>query len=188
MDMNNKIIFSKCQIDEGMVVSGKKFKGMEIFYNSDGYGYSLLHPNEVPKIEKQLQKGKCFDHKDLLHLCDSRYLLLLKIVKANAIGYSSEALDRSLYLPALIKIMEIQFFDHSNIEIAFLIYRHLRENLDLDKNTISEIAGAMIINTTFDLTHFNDFEEGYEKMGKEELAVYLDKKLPNKINVKATKI
>lgn len=64
----------------------------------------------------------------------------------------------------------------------------MRENLDLDKNTISEIAGAMIINTTFDLTHFNDFEEGYENMMKEELAVYLDKKLPNKINVKATKI
>jgi len=121
-------------------------------------------------------------------LCDSRYLLLLKIVKANAIGCSSEALDRSLYLPALIKIMEIQYFDHSNIEIAVLIYRHLRENLDLDKNTISAIAGAMIINTSFDLTHFNDFEERYDNMRREELAVYLHKKIPNKVHVKAIKI
>jgi len=186
--MNNKIIFSKCQIDNGVVASGKKYKDMKIFYNSDGYGYSLLHPNEVLKIEKQLLEGKCFDHKDLLHLCDSRYLLLLKIVKANAIGCSSEALDRSLYLPALIKIMEIQYFDHSNIEIAVLIYRHLRENLDLDKNTISAIAGAMIINTSFDLTHFNDFEERYDNMRREELAVYLHKKIPNKVHVKAIKI
>lgn len=186
--MKNKIRFSKCQINDGMVVAGKKFKDMEIFYNSDGYGYSLLHPNEVLEIEKQLQKGKCLDHKDLFHLCDSRYLLLLQIVKANAIGCSSEALDRSLYLPALIKIMEIQFFDHNNVGIAVLIYRHLRENLDLDKNTISEIAGAMVLYTSFDLTHFNDLEVSYVNMKREELAVYLDKKIPNKDNVKATKI